>query len=202
MKNSMQSATFAPMNAPFPTPSQLERHRFTIDDVLKMTAQGLIDKRTELLDGEIYDMPSDGDAHIEFTMRLAQQAMATLLGKPYFVGVQTTLRLSTHNAPSPDIYVLAGGAPKGEIPSDRILLVIEVADTSLADDLKDSASRYARHGVRDYWVVDVNARAIHVHRDPKGGAYPPPRKLNASETVAALLIPGLTVTLDSLPGPD
>lgn len=190
------------MNAPFAAPSQLERHKFAVDDVLEMTALGLVDKRAVLLDGEVYDMPADGDLHIEITMALAQRIGATLLDKPYFVGVQTTLRLSKHNAPSPDIYVLAGGPPKGEIAADRILLVIEVADTSLKDDLTDSASRYARHGVRDYWVVDANERAIHVHRDPKDGAYPAPRRFEASETVAPLLIPELSIALDTLPGLD
>jgi Uma2 family endonuclease len=66
--------------------------------------------------------------------------------------------------------VLGGRLPDGDVPPDKIVLVIEVADTSLKDDLPDSASRYARHGVRDYWVVDVNARAILVHRDPAEGA--------------------------------
>lgn len=190
------------MNVAFPAPAQLARHKFTIEDVLEMTALGLIDKRTELLDGEIYDMPSDGDLHIEATMALNQWIAATLFGKPYFVGVQTTLRLSKHNAPSPDIYVLSGGAPKGEIPADRILLVIEVADTSLEDDLNDSASRYARHGVRDYWVVDASARVVYVHRDPKDGVYPTPKRVEASEAMAALLVPELNFKLANIPGLD
>lgn len=190
------------MNAPFPTPTALQRHKFTIDEVLEMTALGLVDKRAELLDGEIFDVPEDGFQHISVTMPLAQHIMVALHGKGYFVGVQTTLRLSKHNGPSPDIYVLAGGLPRGDIPSDRIVLVIEVADTSLKDDLTDSASRYARHGVREYWVVDVNARAIHVHREPKDGAYPPPRTFRASETLSALLVPELSVTLNNLPGLD
>lgn len=190
------------MNAPFPAPSQLERHKFTVDDVLEMTALGLIDKRTELLDGEIYDMPSDGDRHIQFTMALAHYLIRTLDPARFFVGVQTTLRLSQHNAPSPDIYILSGGAPKGAIPPEQILLIIEVADTSLKDDLTDSTSRYARHGVRDYWVVDANAREIHVHRDPKDGAYPTPQRISAHETLPALLVHNLNITLANIPGLD
>jgi Uma2 family endonuclease len=189
------------MNKPFPAPAQLERHKFSVDDVLEMTALGLVDKRAELLDGEVFDVPEDGYRHISLTMPLARHLMS-VLGIEYFVGVQTTLRLSKHNGPSPDIYVLKGALPRGDVPSEQILLVIEVADTSLKDDLTDSASRYARHGVRDYWVVDANAREIHVHRDPKDGAYPKPRTLKASEPAAALLIPELAITLDALPGLD
>lgn len=190
------------MNAPFPTPAQLERHKFTVEDLLEMTALGLIDKRTELLDGEIYDTPSDGDRHIQFTMALAHYLIRALDPANFFVGVQTTLRLSPYNAPSPDIYVLGGGAPKGDVSSEQILLIIEVADTSLKDDLTDSASRYARHGVRDYWVVDANAREIHVHRGPKEGAYPTPKLIKENEALAALLVPELSITLANIPGID
>lgn len=190
-----------PMNVAFPTPSQLERHKFTVDDVLEMTAAGLIDKRVELLDGEIYDMPAEGGPHTRLAMRLGRM-IGRVLEDSYFVGVQATLRLSAGNAPSPDIFVLRGDLPDGDVPTDNVLLVIEVADTSLKDDLTDSASRYARHGVRDYWVVDANARIIYVHRDPKDGVYPEPRKFAAADAVAPLLISELSVTLNSIPGLD
>jgi hypothetical protein len=98
------------MNAPFPSPTSIERHKFTIDDVRRMSAQGLVPKRAVLLDGEVYHMPEDGDRHIGFTMRLARRIMSALDESRYFVGVQTTLRMSTHNAPSPDI-----GAPAGRM---------------------------------------------------------------------------------------
>jgi Uma2 family endonuclease len=182
------------MNAPSP-PADFARHQFTLDDVLAMIRQGLLDRRVQLLDGEIYDMPADGDKHILYTMGIAQIFMAHLLAKPYFVGVQTTLRLSARNAPSPDIYVLAGGPPHGDVAADRILLVVEVADSSLDSDLTDSAARYARHGVREYWVVDANAREILVHRDPFDGAYPPPQRIEADKTIAPRLLPDIPIRL-------
>lgn len=186
------------MNAPFPTPQELERHKFTIDEVLGMTAQGLVPKRAVLLDGEIYDMPSEGDRHIEVTMMLARRLIEALDGTAYFVSVQGTLLLSAHNAPSPDLYVLSGGPPRGEVPAERILLVIEVADTSLRDDLTASASRYARHSVRDYCVVDLNARAIHVHRDPADGLYRSVVTHNAGTRVQPLLIPDFALDVDRI----
>jgi Uma2 family endonuclease len=188
------------MNAPFPAPKAIRRHRFTLDDVLDMTASGLLPKHSVLLDGQVYDMGSDGVLHIEFAMRLGRRIGRILDEGKYFVGIQTTLRLSKFNGPSPDIYVLAGGAgpEEGDVPPERILLVIEVADASLDDNLTDSASRYARHAVRDYWVVDVKRRVIHVHRDPKDGAYPPPRVIESSAQLRALLIPELALALDAV----
>jgi Uma2 family endonuclease len=183
------------MNAPV-RPKDLETrrpHLFTADEVLQLIADGLVHKRAVLLDGEIFDVPEDGDRHINHAMRIAQEAMHLLYGKPFFVGVQTTLRLSKYNAPSPDIYILAGGPPEGDVSADRILLVIEVADTSLRDDLRDSASRYARHGVQEFWVVDVEHARIYVHRDPVDGAYPPPLVLEAGASANPRAVPGFTV---------
>ncbi|HWA22893.1 MAG TPA: Uma2 family endonuclease [Caulobacterales bacterium] len=181
------------MNVPL-QPTTITRHRFTVDDIIALTAQGFVDKRAQLLDGEIYDMPADGDAHIRFTMALARRLMRALSDN-YFIGVQTTLRLSEFNAPSPDLYVLAGGPPAGDVSPENILLVIEVADTSLNDDLGAAASRYGAHGVRDYWVVDVNTRAIFVHRSPRNGAYPPPTRIEANSKATALLVDGFSLSL-------
>jgi len=183
------------MNAPV-RPKDLETrrpHLFTADEVLQLIADGLVDKRAVLLDGEIFDVPEDGDRHISHAMLIARDAIRALDPDRYFVGVQTTLRLSKHNAPSPDIYILAGGPPQGDVPAERILLVIEVADTSLRDDLTDSASRYARHGVAEYWVVDVNNARLHIHRDPVDGAYPQPLVLEAGATATPRAVPGFTV---------
>jgi Uma2 family endonuclease len=186
------------MNAPVQL-SSLVRHQFTLADVLDLIAQGLVEERVQLLDGDIYNMPSDGYRHKRYAMGIAQIFMARLIGQPYFVGVQTTLRLSPHNAPSPDIYVINAPLKEADVASEDILLVIEVADTSLTDNLTDSASRYARHGVREYWVVDVNAPAILVHRDPADGQYPPPRRVEADEALSPMALPGVAVRLSDIP---
>lgn len=173
------------------------RHQFTSDDVQEMIAQGLVDRRVQLLDGGIYDMPHDGYLHKKYAMSLARLFMRGL-DPGFFVGVQTTLRLSERNAPSPDIYVLRGPLPEGDVSSAEILLVVEVADTSLKEDLFDSASRYARHGVREYWVIDVNTPCLYVHCDPVNGEYPPPQKVDAATALAARLIPNVPVRLSDI----
>jgi Uma2 family endonuclease len=186
------------MNASFPTPKGRERHKFTVDDLFDFIERGVVPKRAVLLDGGIYDMAADGAPHIKFAMRIQRRISRVLDEDKYFVGVHTTLRLSRYNAPSPDIYVLVGGDPGDAVPPERILLVIEVADTTLDDDLKDSASRYARHGVREYWVVDVKKRRIHVHRHLRDGAYPAPTIVESDGRAEALLIPELALTIDDI----
>lgn len=161
-----------------------------------MQAQGAFKgQRTQLLDGEIHVMPHDGLRHINYAMEIARVCIAALPRAKYFVGVQTTLHLSRYNGPSPDVYVLTAGPLVTETPPERILLVVEVADSSLRDDLTDSASRYARHNVREYWVVDVEGRMTHVHRDPTEGAYAPPTRVAFEDELASSLIAGLGMRL-------
>jgi len=187
----------SPMNAPVRA-VKAPRHVFSIDEVLDLQARGFFTdpKRIALHEGDIVEMAADGDLHIALTMALAQAIMVALAGKPYFVGVQTTLRFSRTNAPSPDIYLLAGGPPKGDVAAERVLLVIEVGDTSVDADLTESAERYARAGVGEFWVVDARKRAIWMHRGPADGRYPPPQEIAADTPATPLRVPDLAILLD------
>jgi Uma2 family endonuclease len=184
------------MNAPL-HPTKAPRHAFTLEDVLRMQDQGFFadPKRIALHEGDIVEMPADGYRHAKLTMALVRTIVR---GTDHFVGAQTTLRLSQTNAPSPDIYILADDLPDGDVPPEQILLVIEIADTSLAADLTETADRYARARVGEFWVVDVKARRVHVHRDPVGGSYPAPEVFEAGDTVAPRRIPDLSLTLDQV----
>ncbi|HYD89252.1 MAG TPA: Uma2 family endonuclease [Vitreimonas sp.] len=163
---------------PRPIAREATRLPFTMDEVLALQAAGKVPyKRTQLLDGEIHKMPADGLRHIHYVMKIGARVFQALEPKGFVVGLQTTLHLSRYNGPSPDVYVLSAGPLVKETPSERILLVAEVADTTLADDLRDSASRYARHGVEEYWVVDVRNRRTHVHLNPRDGAYGEPKRV-------------------------
>ena len=175
------------------------RHLVTYEELSALCDQGFFPNRTQvvLLDGEIHVMPADGVRHIHWAMALMRFAVRAVPER-CFIGVQTTLRLSRHNAPSPDLYILDGPLPEGDVPAANILLVVEVADSSLKDDLTDSAARYARHGVREYWVLDVAAPALLLHRNPNAAAYPPPQRLEATELAEALLIPELRLRLTDL----
>jgi len=176
------------------------RHLVTYDEVLALCDQGFFEDRSRvvLLDGEVHVMPADGVRHIRWAMALMQHAVRALPQDRYFIGIQTTLRLSRHNAPSPDLYILDGPPPEGDVPTKYILLVVEVADTSLRDDLTDSASRYARHGVREYWVLDVREPCLFVHRAPDGQRYTNLQRYGVEEAVAALAVPELSLALAQL----
>lgn len=181
---------------PRPVARDATRRPLTMDEVLAMQADGAFKgQRTQLLDGEIHIMPSDGLRHINYAMEIGSALIMALKPRGYFVGVQTTLHLSRYNGPSPDVYVLSAGPLLKETPPERILLVVEVADSSLRDDLTDSASRYARHDVGEFWVVDVENRVTHVHRHPQGGAYPAPAQVAFEDNLAPAAVDGVRLRL-------
>ncbi len=187
--------------APRPVARDATRHRFTIDEALALQATGAFaGRRTQLLDGEIHEMPSDGLLHIRYAMEISR-ALSRFLPPEILVGIQTTLHLSPHNGPSPDVYVLSAGPLLKQTPPERILLVVEVADSSLDADLADSASRYARHGVEEFWVVDVRNRHTYVHRHPQAGAYATPVRVPFEEPLSPGLIAGFRLRVADFDAP-
>jgi Uma2 family endonuclease len=78
------------------------------------------------------------------------------------------------------------------------LLIIELAESSLKKDLGLKAKLYARAGIPDYWVVDLNERTIVVHRTPEAGRYTNVQRFDRWANVQALLVPEIVVCLDRL----
>ncbi len=185
--------------APRPIAREETRRPITMDVMLALQKAGQVPyKRTQLLDGEIHEMPADGLRHTHYAMEIAGWMVQTLKPKGFFVGIQTTLHLSPYNGPSPDVYVLSPGPLVRATPSDRILLVVEVANTSLNDDLRDSASRYARHDVGEFWVVDVRNRITYVHRQPQNSAYASIERIEFEQHVRPLHIADFALRIADL----
>lgn len=184
----MDDATSAPAIA--------ARHRFTVDDVLRMIGAGILPEKAHVVlrGGELIDMPSEGARHSNVKSDLIQLVSAQTLGK-YRVGADTPLRLSDHEWPEPDLYVIPKTLRPAEARGPDTLLVVEVADTSLADDLGANAALYAAHGVREYWVIDLVNALIHVHPLLSDGAYGAPELRKADELATARLAPEVSVRL-------
>lgn len=193
------------MNAPVQHASLLEpeeprKHRFTFDELLGIQALGLLGEgRIELVAGEILHMPADGELHRSWTLELAAWFAEQLDFKRYALLTNTTLNTGLEWFPSPDFYVHDRAIPHANVRAPDLLLLIEQADTSLERDLKEKASDYAESGIRDYWVIDLNARRVHVHRDPGAKGYTSVEVFERDQPVSALLIPGLTLRIADLP---
>ncbi|MCY1648403.1 Uma2 family endonuclease [Caulobacter sp. SL161] len=177
-----------------------QQHRFTLDDVLRMQEAGILDEsaRVELIDGALVEMASEGEAHSRLKMQIAKQFILSF-GDAVQVMIESTLRLSPTNAPDPDLYLYDQALSLGEINGANVGLVIEVAQSTLRSDLAFKAELYAQHGVRDYWVVDVNTDTLIVHRGLAGGVYRDVTHHAARETVTALVLPSVSLCLAELP---
>jgi Uma2 family endonuclease len=172
------------------------RHAFTGEDVLRMQEAGLLLEggKFELIDGEIIDMPSEGDAHLALKGAL-NRFLVRALPDEISVLPDGTLRLGDHDWPEPDFYIHPASIPPGRVRGADTLLVIELSDSTLRHDLRRKAELYRRYDVREYWVIDLNAGLLHVHR--QSGDWPAPA-LPLTATVTPELIPRLRVVIADL----
>ena len=120
------------------------------------------------------------------------------------VSVQNPIRLGDLSEPEPDVALLrprddfyASGHPTAE----DVLLLIEVAESSLSFDRGTKLGLYARHGVRETWIVDLSGEAVHVHRNPHGDAYDMQLTIRRGDTVSPDGLPSVGLAVDQVLGP-
>lgn len=188
------------MNAPVkPLLASAQPHRFTMDDVLVMVSAGVLQEgaKVELIDGGLVDMAAEGSDHTDWVYEVGRW-LFTGLGPEFVVVPSSTLTLSSVSGPKPDWWVFPAALKTADVRGPDVALAIEVANSSLAYDLGDKATLYARHGVRDYWVVDLQLRQLVVHRDPAADGYEYRQRFEAGEAVVPLLLHGLSLRLQDL----
>jgi Uma2 family endonuclease len=106
------------------------------------------------------------------------------------------------NRPEPDAVVLSDDPRRNPTGGD-VLLVVEVSDTTAADDFGVKVGLYARASVAEYWIVDLNRRRLVTYRDPADGAYRAHPEFYAGDAVAPLCAPDSPVAVaDLLPPAD
>ena len=143
-------------------------HRLSVDDVYKMVESGVLqdNDRVELVEGVLVDMVPMGAEH-EDAVQWLIDLFAGAPGRSWKVRVQSMLLVSGGYL-LPDVLVI-DELPRGTLPTTAHL-VIEVAQSSHARD-HDKARSYAAADVAEYWIVDLIARSVIVHRGPLAGAY-------------------------------
>jgi Uma2 family endonuclease len=177
----------------------LVRRRFTVAEIESMVAKGIIaeDERIELIGGEVVPMSPKGVRHEairnELAFHLARQCPATLR-----MASEAPLTLAADEFVEPDIFVHPKSIRLADVRGDTALLVIEIADSSLAYDLDTKASIYAACGVREYWVVNARTLETRVHRQPSAAGYGSIDTVSADERLRPLLAPELAVSLAAL----
>ena len=177
----------------------LRTHNFTVDEYHRMGEAGVFreDDRVELIDGQVVEMTPIGPRHAVCVDRLNSR-LSRLVGDGAIVRVQSPVVLGQRAEPEPDVTLLRPPFEQYQEAHPgpaEIMLVIEVADTSVEHDRSIKIPLYARAGVPEVWLVNLPADRIEVYRDPAGGSYAEVTSVSGGETLTPLLLPdaGLSV---------
>lgn len=145
---------------------------FTAAEFLRMRDAGAFaDMRVELVEGEIVKMMPAYLAHGEANLTLAARLLAAV-GQAGVIGTDVLIAISDKTMRAADIVVAAVGAPRDKALSpNEVTLVVEIADSTLAEDLGAKLADYAAIGIAHYWVVDLKGRIIQCMTAPRNGGY-------------------------------
>jgi Uma2 family endonuclease len=183
---------------------QLPRQRITVEEYYRMAEAGLLksDARVELIEGEVIEMAPMGSPH-GGTITQLLYLLSSGLGHSAQVRVQMPLRLDDYSEPEPDLAVVL---PRKDFYRERhpgstdTLLVIEVSGSSLQRDRNVKIPLYARHGVPEVWIVDLEHDQLHFYRLPRSGDYTDVSFTAKPGVTALSVLPGVAVDLSDLFG--
>ena len=187
---------------PTSSPRPANRRRFTESDCLFLERSGLIRGNYELIQGDILDKMPQKNNHRIAVIRLI--VWLTTVFTPDLVGTQATVRIDSSNMPEPDGFILDNTLSSGQSYPEpaNVVFVIEVSDSTLADDLGAKARLYAEAGIAEYWVIDIVSRRLIAHRLPSEDGYQQIFGCLEDESLAPLARPESAVLVSSLLPPE
>jgi Uma2 family endonuclease len=190
------------MNAPAFASADPVPARFTVDEFLRMDQAGVFEGhgRTELIDGEIYFMNAQYRPHARIKAQFYDALRDGLraIGSPLTALMEVTVSIPSGGAPQPDIVVTSEADGEGPVPAVSVVLLVEISDSTLGFDLGTKSRTYARAGLAEYWVVDIEHRCVHCHNSPGAEGYPEPVVVPFGVAVKAASLDGLVVRTDEL----
>ena len=183
---------------------QIERKRFTVEEYYRMAEAGILaeDDRVELIEGEIYAMSPLGWLHVNCVNR-CNTLFTRELGSAAIVSVQNPILIDDYSSPQPDVTLLrpAEDAFTGRLPGPAdVLLLIEVADTSIHHDRGKKLPQYARAGIAEVWIVDLQAEIIRAYSRPENGAYQVYREARRGDLLSPILLTGISARVEEILG--
>jgi Uma2 family endonuclease len=174
--------------------------KFTADEYERLVELGVFgeDERLELIDGDIVEMTPIGHLHAVCAANLNELLVLGVQRRALVWG-SGPARVAIDSVPQPDLALLRRrsyrtGSPR---PED-VLLIIEVADSSLRDDRTIKLRLYARTRISEYWIVDVAGGALEVYRSPEGDSYRERRRAGRGESITPAAFPDIVVRLDDV----
>jgi len=180
----------------------ITKRRFTADEFVRMGEAGILrrEDRVELIDGEIVTKMTIGPRHAACVDR-ATRLLVTGAGDSAIVRVQGAVRVNLFSQPEPDLVLLRPRADfyvSGHPGPTDILLIIEVAESSIHIDREVKAPLYARNGVHEYWIADLNENVLNRYLLPERGTYRSEQCFSRGQSLAPELLPNCVVSIDDL----
>lgn len=184
----------------------LRRRRFTVDEYHRMGEAGILseDDRVELIEGEIIEMTPIGARHAG-TVAHADHLLSSQLGPRAIVWVQNPIELPSEDSelqpdvallrPRPDFY------RRSHPQAADVLLLVEIMDTSVERDRRVKLPVYARAGIREVWLLDLNADRLEAHRGPTLGGFREVRIHQRGDSATPEAFPDVSLVVDDLLGP-
>jgi Uma2 family endonuclease len=183
---------------------QYKKRLFNVDEYHQMISAGILkeDDRVELIDGEIISMPPIGPWHASEADRLTANFYFKF-GSNIIVRVQSPVQLNDFTEPQPDIAILKPNPDfyvKGHPKSEDILLLIEIADTTIDYDRNKKIPNYAKSNIIETWLIDKEKNRIEAHREPNNGIYQQIRIFLRGQQINSISFPDTYFSVDELLG--
>jgi len=181
---------------------EITKRLFTVHDYHRMGEAGILseDDRVELIYGEILAMSPIGPRHNAAVDR-ANRAMVNIAGERAIVRVQGSVGLDEYDEPQPDIVLLR---PKEDFYASQlpgppdILLILEIAESSLEYDRTIKARLYSETGIPEYWVADLKNDCLFVYGDLRDKSYRLVRQFHRGDLIVPQLLPECRLQIDVL----
>ena len=182
--------------------TQLERHLFTVNDYHVMIDAGILteDHRVELVRGEIIAMAPIGDLHASCVDRLVDLLIEQLRRRA-LIRVQSPVRVDEYTEFQPDVMLLerhddyySSGPPRPE----HVFLMMEVSNTSTQYDRNVKVPIYARAGIQEVWLIDIQAGLLEVFSQPSQEGYASIQTLGSGDSVSPSAFPDIALIVDDI----
>ncbi len=168
----------------------LPRRRFTVADLEAMVAAGILDanERVELIGGELVPMSPKGDSHEDVKVPLVDHWIRRRTNDTA-VAQETAFRPTEFDYFEPDIIIFPRAIPRRKLKPQDILLIVEIADSSLRYDMNQKSLLYARLGIREFWVINAVKRTTQVFLEPSADGYRVSRDYSSSDLITPVFAP-------------
>jgi Uma2 family endonuclease len=185
-----------------PPPEKRDIYPFTVDDYHQLIIAGNLTRedRIELIHGELTLTPAATSSHSSHTS-LIIDTLSHRVPCSCLLQIHEPITIPNHSEPQPDAAVVKARPDhyRHAHPQPKdVLLVIEVADTSVSFDANVKSRLYGKAGIPEFWLVDVKERCIRVFTDPSPRGYRTVREFSGKDRVKCGTVHGLTVRVSEL----